>query len=144
VFCVLGTKQLKTCPQINPGDRGKNAIPKIKIPSYLILKVSVEYGMPIIILSYFLRHFVVETTTWKISGGGGQIVRWGGMLQVLNLVHTSNSVGDFSLPGKCDRMTYKRLVYFWKATLYFCVRLHSFTSVRNTKSPTKLLMWTRL
>jgi hypothetical protein len=43
-------------------------------------------------------------------------------------------------------MTYKRLriVYFWKATLYFCLRVHWFASVRNTKSATKLLVWTRL
>jgi hypothetical protein len=41
----------------------------------------------------------------------------------------------------CKRL---RIVYFWKATLYFCVRVHSFPSVRNTKSPTKLLVWRRL
>jgi hypothetical protein len=37
-----------------------------------------------------------------------------------------------------------RIVYFWNATLYFCVRVHSFASLRNTKSPTKSLVWTRL
>jgi hypothetical protein len=42
---------------------------------------------------------------------------------------------------RCKRL---RIVYFWKATLYFCVRDHSFASVRNTTSPTKLLVWTRL
>jgi hypothetical protein len=39
----------------------------------------------------------------------------------------------------CKRL---RIVYFWKVTLYFCV--HSFASFRNTKSPTNLLVWTRL
>ena len=48
------------------------------------------------------------------------------------------------LANVIEWMTCKRLriVYFWKATLYFCVRVHSFASVRNTKSPTKLLVWT--
>jgi hypothetical protein len=44
------------------------------------------------------------------------------------------------LANVIEWMTCKRLriVYFWKATLYFCVRVHSFASVRNTKSPTKM------
>jgi hypothetical protein len=48
------------------------------------------------------------------------------MKEDLSLVPTSNSVGDFS-PGKCDRtndMQKTRIVYFWKATLYFCEFTH--------------------
>ena len=50
------------------------------------------------------------------------------------------------LANVIEWMTCKRLriLHFWKATLYFCVRVHSFASVRNTKSPTNLLVWARL
>jgi hypothetical protein len=67
------------------------------------------------------------------------------LITLLSLVHTSNSISDFSPPAKCDRMNdmqNERIVYFRKATPHFCVQVHSFASVRNAKSPTKLPVWT--
>jgi hypothetical protein len=60
---------------------------------------------------------------------------------MLDLVHTGNSVGDFSPSGKCDRLNDMQKTYnclFLKSDSILCVRVHSFASVKNTKSPRKI------